>query len=124
MDTITCKSSNPEIIGDVNCLLRRDTDNITKASMNLYLNQQVNTFDVRHKVQATRKNTDFFKFFDARMNACDFLKTAHKQKYFQQFLDKLKSITNAELKCPLIAVGKRDDTRREFIFLKFYFFFF
>ncbi|KNC26984.1 hypothetical protein FF38_09211 [Lucilia cuprina] len=102
IETISCHPNSLDIIGDTNCFVRRDQNNVTKISMFINILKTVDTFDVRHTLELYRKNTAVrLKALDVKVNACKFLDTAQKQKILGIFKEQLKCVLNVVPHCPL-----------------------
>ncbi|XP_068151033.1 uncharacterized protein [Drosophila tropicalis] len=78
-------------------------NNRSYISGHLILRKNIERIDVRTRLQVARPHGKKKKFYDVRLEGCQFLKTVHSNRLLNIFSNSFRKHTNQNLTCPIKA---------------------
>ncbi|XP_017132347.1 uncharacterized protein LOC108149360 [Drosophila elegans] len=100
-DDISVRIYDTDIIEKFDCQVSQ-INNRSYADCQMRLRRSIVKLNVRTALDFWKSNGQAMKLYDARMDACLFMGSAHKNRMFSIYAKSLKKFSN--LKCPLKAV--------------------
>ncbi|XP_016961626.1 uncharacterized protein LOC108032328 [Drosophila biarmipes] len=100
VDDVGAKILNKETIEKLDCQVVQ-SDNRSIVNCQMLLNREVPKVDIRTALEYKRASGPAMKLYDARLDACLFMGSAHKNRFFNIYSKNFRKFSN--LQCPLKA---------------------
>ncbi|KAH8246578.1 hypothetical protein KR032_008880 [Drosophila birchii] len=98
IDDVSIKIFAPDILEKFDCQVLQ-IDNRSYVNCQLMLNRYIGQLYARSSLDFLKPNGQAMKLYDARLDACLFMGSVHKNRFFNIYAKALKKYSN--LKCPL-----------------------
>ncbi|KAH8260233.1 hypothetical protein KR026_006650 [Drosophila bipectinata] len=99
-DEVSAKVFDTTLLKQFDCQTTK-INNRTYVDCQILLNQKVEQFYVRVSLDLSKLNGPVMKLYDVKLEACSFVRTLHKNRFFNIYSKYLKKFSNLE--CPLKA---------------------
>ncbi|KAH8266601.1 hypothetical protein KR018_002931 [Drosophila ironensis] len=100
IDEVNIKSFDMDTLRKFECQVFQ-TNNRSYVDCQIIINRNIDKFMARTALELSKPNGQAMKIFDAQLDACLFMKSTHKNKFFSIYKKALQKYSN--LQCPLKA---------------------
>ncbi|KAH8329430.1 hypothetical protein KR074_010449 [Drosophila pseudoananassae] len=100
VDEVSAKVFDTTLLNKFDCQAPK-INNRTYVNCQILLNQKMEQFDIRISLDLSKLNGPVMKIYDVKLEACSFVTTVHKNRFFNIYSKYLKKFSNVE--CPLKA---------------------